>query len=333
MSLLPKRFAKGAKGEAQRQSFANELMRLQEQIGFKVSSRGWCYILEEKMGLLKGDFNRAQDVINDCRKNGMLPYDFTARDETRKTVGEEKIDDRNVDDYSDYIIHSVIEGWLDYYKPISFWDNQEYYIEMVGEKIDLRTLFETVCKQWDVPYTNLKGWSDINSRGDLMNRLKEKESEGKQCVLLYCGDHDPGGIDISNKLRKNLEDLAEAQGIYWYPDGLIIERFGLNYDFIEENNLSWIFNLETSSGKRLDNTNHPDSNKSYVVNYIGAYGVRKVEANALVVRPDAGRAMCREAILKYIDLDAATEYREKTDELREELREKFLEDALDEFGG
>jgi hypothetical protein len=36
------------------------------------------------------------------------------------------------------------------------------------------------------------------------------EAEGKHCVLLYCGDHDPGGLNISEFLRSNMADLAVA---------------------------------------------------------------------------------------------------------------------------
>src|SRR5262249_51491407 len=50
-------------------------------------------------------------------------------------------------------------------------------------------------------------------------------------------------------------DLSAPVG--WSPDNLIIERFGLNFDFIEANNLTWIDNLETSSGQRLDDRRQP----------------------------------------------------------------------------
>lgn len=44
---------------------------------FAVSSRGWCYLLEEH-GLFKDDFDTAQELINACRKNGRLPLDICA---------------------------------------------------------------------------------------------------------------------------------------------------------------------------------------------------------------------------------------------------------------
>jgi hypothetical protein len=151
------------------------------------------------------------------------------------------------------------------------------------EKLDLRNLFEPVCREFCVPITNFKGWSDLHSRAAMMNRFREHEEAVRKCVLLVCGDHDPGGLLITDSLRKNLDDLKRAVG--WSPANLVI-RFGLNAGFIEANRLSWIGNLETSSGGRLDDPRHPDHRKLYVQNYIREFGVHKCEANALVVAPE-----------------------------------------------
>ena len=84
------------------------------------------------------------------------------------------------------------------------------------------------------------------------------------------------------------------------PDNLIVDRFGLNFDFIEAEGLSWSENLVTSSGEDLANERHPDHGKPYVQNYLRQFGARKVEANALVVRPEAGRCLCLDAVRRYV---------------------------------
>ena len=38
------------------------------------------------------------------------------------------------------------------------------------------------------------------------------------------------------------------------------------------------------------------------------FGARKVEADALVVQPEAGRKLCRDAILRYVPADAPERY-------------------------
>jgi hypothetical protein len=89
-----------------------------------------------------------------------------------------------------------------------------------------------------------------------------------------------------------------------------LRRFGLNADFIEANGLTWIEGLEASSGGDLANPRHKEHKKAYVQDYLQKFGARKVEANTLVVRPEQGRQLCRDAILKYIDQDGIAEYEE-----------------------
>ena len=88
-------------------------------------------------------------------------------------------------------------------------------------------------------------------------------------------------------------------------------RFGLNADFIDAHDLTWIDNLETSSGQQLDDPDHKDHDKDYVQSYIDKFGSRKCEANALVVVPEIGRNLCRDAIRKFVPADAPARYRRR----------------------
>jgi hypothetical protein len=269
-------------------------------------------------------------LITECRKNGLLPYDFVTEDERRAADGVEAIDYENPDDEVDHAIDELLhrhEG----YRPFSFWDGVDTYVEMAVEKVDLKSLFEPICLEHHVRIKNCAGWSDVNSRCTMMLRFKAMEEQGKQCVLLYCGDFDPGGLNISNFIRKNFEDLSEAVG-GWRPDKLIIERFGLNLDFINKHKLTWIDNLVTGSGGRLDDPSHRDHNKPYAQNYLrqycskdasGNWQGRKVEANALVTRAAAAHQLCREALAKHIDEDALAAYEAELAKRREELRRKI----------
>ncbi len=204
-----------------------------------------------------------------------------------------------------------------------------------------------------------KGWSSILQRGEYARRFKEAEENGKKCLLLYCGDHDPDGLRISDFLRKNLEDVRyitwrdETEG--YNPENLEIERFGLNYEFIKANNLSWIDNLITGSGGELakvidgkivqgttkEGRPHPNFHKDYVQDYLSKYGVRKCEANAIVVRPDAGRKLCRDTIEKFLGKNASNRFagkraimKQKFREIREETEvQELLEEALKKIEG
>ena len=301
-----------------------------QRLDIKVSSRGWSYVLEEH-GLNKGDFDVAQSLINDCRRSGRLPLDICAEDDDGKFENLEDIDDETVEERAESIVNSLRYSHK-WFTPFSFWEDQPYYLQQLVEKIDLKSLFSGVCGEFHIPIANGGGSSDLNMRADMMRRFKYWEARGKKCVLLYCGDLDPGGLHISQTLRSNLQDLAGAVG--WSPDNLIIDRFELNADFVDENGLTWIDNLATSKGEYpLDDPRHPDHRKSYVQDYLHRFGARKVEANALVVRPEAGRALCRSAILRYMSADAPMHYLAVLAPYRERLRREILRRLQELYSG
>ena len=294
---------------------------------FDVSSRGWCYLLEPH-GLFKGDFDSAQKLINDCRKSGQLPLDICCEDERRGADNLESIDDTDPNEEAARIIEYV-NGAEENYFPFSFWEAQDTYVQMMVEKVDLKNLFSSVTAPFRIPTSNASGWVDLNARAAMMRRFRNWERQGKQCVLLYCGDLDPDGLRISNAIRKNLADMSGSVG--WSPDNLIIDRFGIDADFIRRHRVTWIGNLFTSKkgGLALDDPDHADHDKAYVQDYIAEFGARKVEATAMVqprLVPHA-RALCRKAILKYLPADAPAGYESSLElprrKVRAEIRRLF----------
>jgi hypothetical protein len=138
-----------------------------------------------------------------------------------------------------------------------------------------------------------------------------------------------------------LKELKAATG--YDPKDLIIDRFGLNYDFIEANNLTWIDNLISSSGKDMSKSYYCYNCKiqyeegtlrcrsrncgkklyvqpPFVRDYVAKYGVRKCEANALVVAPEQGRQLAEDAIVKYLRLDAISRFEAKRNKVRNQFQ-------------
>ena len=310
--------------QAEVEQFCDALLQIDSTLDFAVSSRGWCYLLEEH-GLTKGDFATAEKLINDCRKSSMLPVDICSVDDARATSGIEFVDSNSVEDYADWIMNDVVDHHVDTFQPFSVWDDQNCYVEVFVEKKDLVGIFKPVCDRYNIPITNFKGWGDINSRAAMLRRFVEMEVAGKECVILYCGDHDPGGLSISDSLHNNLIDVSDVhwkngESIIYFPN-IKIDRFGLNFDFIEQHRLSWVNNLITGSGKNLASPRHPDNRKYYVQSYLQQFGARKVEANALVTRINAGRNLCESAIKKYINVNSLESSHSQLISVREDLRE------------
>ena len=63
------------------QEFAEMLIQVQAEIGFRVSARGWCYIMEQKRYINKDQFNKVEDNINRCRREGLIPVDFVGEED------------------------------------------------------------------------------------------------------------------------------------------------------------------------------------------------------------------------------------------------------------
>lgn len=302
--------------------FADIMMGISETIGMKVSSRGWCYICEQAGYINKNQFDKVENAINRCRKEGLLPVDFVAEEDARAFKGVEYPSEGTVRDMLKAMLVDVRDGQK-YFTP-DWWDGEEYYIQMVVEKIDLKTLFEPICRQYHIPIANAKGWQSILQRAEYARRFKEAEDKGLNCVLLYCGDHDPDGGRISDTMRKNIDDLKH---IFWNdgeagydPENLEITRFGLNYDFIIKNNFTWIDNLITGNTNKimdLGDPSHKNHKLPYVQEYLKKVGRRKCEANVLVTKPEEGRIMCEEAIVNVLGNGAKQRFADKRAKVKE----------------
>lgn len=312
-------------------TFSSQLESISRTIGFKISARGWCYQLEGFGLINKAQFDKVESIINRCRREGYIPIDFTAEEEGRQFSGVEHPESDTPKEYLARILELPLRC-EDFYTP-DWWGGEEYYIQIIVEKIDLKTLFTPVCEEFHIPIATSKGWSSMLQRAEYARRFQEAENMGLKCVLLYCGDFDPDGRRISEFLRNNLFDLVNirwSDGVDGYdPTGLIIDRFGLNLDFIESNNLTWIDNLITGSKKDLASPSHPNHYMDYVQSYLNEIGERKCEANALVIRPDEARELVRGIIQSYLGEDAIERFEERKQVIRDEISDFRTDNNID----
>jgi hypothetical protein len=278
-----KRGPKGEAGTEQKQLFAELILKLSKQIDFPVSTRGFCYLLEE-YGLTKRQFKTGEELINDLWKKGLLPVDICSEDQDATIDNlERKLDPDDVEKFAQSIMDRIpdyVMSLIENYHPISFWDYQDYFIIMAVEQKDLKGLFLPVCEQYHIPLVNNCGWSDINTRIKFKRLFKKMyEEQGKKSVILSCGDRQPRqprGLTISKTIRSNYEEIA---CIEFDMDNLIIERFSLTDEFLE--------------------------------------------AHCLLKKPTLARELCEGAILKYINTDGLRRYVEALEIYRSQALEAY----------
>jgi len=164
---------RGMVREQQLTQFAETLNQIAEQVQFRISSRGWCYQLEGYGAITKAEFARAEDLINECRRTGLLPIDFVAEEEARAFSGIEEPTSVSPEQYLGHLLKEALNA-EEYYTP-DWWEGEQYYIQMIVEKIDLKALFAPVCDQFHIPIATTRGWSSM-----LQSRICKKIQTGRR---------------------------------------------------------------------------------------------------------------------------------------------------------
>jgi len=157
-------------------------------------------------------------------------------------------------------------------------------------------MLEPVTRKYEVRASCSRGWGDLHSRASLLKRCRDS---GLPNIIFLFGDHDIGGLSITDSFKKNCEELLPALEMDSLPNMEFI-RIGLNKKDIDELGLVWIDGLETSSGKDLSKPSHSQFNDKPTQDYLKKYGARKCEANALLKNPKAAVAIMEKAIQDYV---------------------------------
>ena len=301
-----------------------------------MSARGWGYYLEGEGAITKAEIGDAEHWVNYCRDKGYLPMDFVADDDARMFECIEYVQFVDAGDYVNKILRMLYYGSV---FDISFWMGQDYYIQVLVEKVDLCELFRPICEQYNIPIANARGWSSKLQRARMAARWYAWEQRGLTPVLLYFGDYDPPGVRISDCLWDNFDfpdakipieaEWIDADYIKGYrPHNVEVRRFGLSRDQIEQKDMAWVNNLITGSGKDLASPTHGDHRKPYVQEWLNEVGERKVEANAILKEPQYGRDLFRSIVGDYLGDKPKKEYQAELDRQRIEIKERLREMGL-----
>lgn len=108
---------------------------------------------------------------------------------------------------------------------IDLWRRQKVHCEVMVEKDALSGVLHPVCRDLDVRCTANKGYSSLSAFYEIGQRLREKRDDDKNLLVLYLGDHDPSGIDMTRDVEDRLTQFAELE-----PGELEVRRLALNMD-------------------------------------------------------------------------------------------------------
>lgn len=230
-------------------------------------------------------YKRVISAMTKARWNGLVDFD-TFSDNDREMIGRTHYKETDVYDSID-TAKDAIKDWMTvYYK--SYWDMQDYYVEVFIEKKALQGVFEKPCRDNRVALGACKGYPSLTFLNEAAGRFKEAYRSGKNCIILYFGDYDPSGEDIPRSIKENLWNLGAV---------VEVERVSL----MEDQVIEW--DLPPAPAKVTD---------SRTANWDG---LGQVELDA--VEPQKLRSMCSGAIKHYFDDSKYEELKEIEQEERE----------------
>lgn len=300
------------------QPLVDVILDERKKMGFSPTLRGWCYVLEGLGVCTKGDFYQVTGRITRARKNGMLPLEITAEDATRGASAASEVSDS-----LDSLIRQYLRSVPYEFSTTTIERFTGVHIELVVEKLDLVGLLAPVTDKYRIPVSCLRGWTDLHSRAAL---LKRAAAYPVPTVVLMFGDHDVGGLSITDSFKANLDEVFLASRLHVMP-ALELVRVGLNAADIERLGLLWIDGLETSSGQDLSDPAHKKHRDKNVQSYLAKHGARKCEANALLRNPQAAEKILIDAVRTYVTGQALGRYLDQCS-LDRDLAERAVSRAL-----
>lgn len=179
---------------------ADRIMRNYQAQGYDLSLRQLYYqfVAHHDLPNTEQNYKMLGTVISDARLAGALDWDSLV-DRGRSTSQN---------------VHWESPAEMLEYRSRSFridlWEDQDWHVEVMVEKQALEGVLEPVCLGLDVAFTANKGYSSSSAMHTAGQRMKEKIGEGKNAAVIYLGDHDPSGIDMSRDVTDRLMLFSEA---------------------------------------------------------------------------------------------------------------------------
>lgn len=157
-------------------------------------------------------------LVSDARLAGLIDWDII------KDRGREMTQNNHWD-----APRQILEACAAQFQ-VDKWADQPCYVEVMVEKQALEGVLEPVCNELDVPFTANKGYSSQSAMYEAAKRMYQRIRDDKEVNVIYLGDHDPSGMDMTRDVQERLRLFTH------YTEGdqicVNVHRVALNMDQI-----------------------------------------------------------------------------------------------------
>lgn len=266
--FITKRF--GSKAQEMVETI-NGILVEYESSGYDLSLRQLYYQLVSRniVPNTEKSYKNVGGLVSDARLAGLIDWDVI------KDRGREMVEMPHWSSPA-----GILKACAEQFR-IDRWGNQTAYLEVMVEKQALEGVLIPVCQEWDVPFTANKGYSSSSAMYEASKRFLKRAEEGKELYVLYLGDHDPSGIDMTR-------DVIDRMSLFLGDSGAIeVKRLALNMAQVEE------LNPPENPAKITD---------SRAASYISKFGKSSWELDA--IEPKMLASIVSETIKRIVDLNA-----------------------------
>jgi len=196
----------------------NEVIRNYIAQGYSLTLRQVYYQLVARAIIENNEksYKNVGNLISDARLAGLIDWN-SIEDRTRNMRGNSHWSTPG------HIINSAAYSYH-----LDHWEGQDYYVEVWVEKDALIGIVGQICGQLDVNFFSCRGYVSQSEMWAAAQRLKHRQDQGQNVVLLHLGDHDPSGKDMSRDIQDRLR-IFETYDVEFH-------RLALNMNQIEKYN-------------------------------------------------------------------------------------------------
>ena len=259
----------------------NDIITEYEKSGYSLTLRQIYYQLVSRdlIENTEKSYKNIGNLVNNGRLAGLIDWN-ALEDRTRKHRALPHWETPS----------EIVQGAARQYRR-DLWEGQDRYCEIWVEKDALIGIVEQAADRLDCPCFSCRGYTSQSAMWAAAMRFRRKTDEGRECVIIHLGDHDPSGIDMTRDIKDRLTLFGAS---------VDVQRIALNLPQIKK------YKPPPNPAKETD---------TRAAGYITKYGSHSWELDSL--KPEILDALITDAIKSNLDQNLYTQAMEKQEQERQ----------------
>jgi hypothetical protein len=269
--FVPKNFGAAARSMI---GTVNNILAEYQASGYDLTVRQLYYQLVSRDIIPNNErsYKNTVQLVSDARLAGLIDWEII------KDRGRTCIENPHWETPADIVRSAAYSFKMDH------WIKQDNYVEVMVEKQALEGVLIPVCQKLDIPFTANKGYSSSSAMYEASKRYIAAAEAGKNLYVLYLGDHDPSGIDMTRDIDERLDLFIKTS--HNDEQSIQVNRLALNMDQVRR------FKPPENPAKITD---------SRAESYIRKFGKSSWELDA--IEPKRLASLVENAVTELIDQD------------------------------